>query len=42
MGANLALLKGLQTEGEKRMQRQETAVKAISEAQSDSGGPVSL
>jgi uncharacterized protein YaaN involved in tellurite resistance len=42
MSANIALLKGLQEEGEKRMKRQETAVKAISEAQSAPGGPVSL
>jgi hypothetical protein len=42
MGANIAMLKDLQAEGEKRMKREETAVKAIAEAQSAPGGPVSL
>jgi hypothetical protein len=36
------LLKGLQEEGEKRMKREETAVKAIAEAQSAPSGPVNL
>ena len=42
MGANIALLKGLLAEGEARMKREQTAVKAISEATSAPAGPVSL
>jgi uncharacterized protein YaaN involved in tellurite resistance len=42
MGANIALLKNLLAEGESRMQREQTAVKAISEATSAPSGPVSL
>lgn len=43
MGANITLLKGILAEGETRMKREETAVKAISEATSGApSGPVSL
>src|SRR5262249_35683669 len=43
MGANVTTLKGLLAEGETRMRREETAVKAISEASSGApSGPVNL
>jgi uncharacterized protein YaaN involved in tellurite resistance len=43
MGANITLLKGLLAEGESRMQREKTAVTAISEATAGApSGPVSL
>jgi uncharacterized protein YaaN involved in tellurite resistance len=43
MGANIALLKGIVAEGEARMKREQTAVKAISEASSGApAGPVTL
>jgi uncharacterized protein YaaN involved in tellurite resistance len=43
MGANIVLLKGLLAEGESRMKREQTAVKAISEVSSSApSGPVSL
>lgn len=42
MGVNVALLKGILAEGESRMKREETAVKAISEATAAPSGPVSL
>jgi uncharacterized protein YaaN involved in tellurite resistance len=43
MGANIALLKGILAEGEARMTREQTAVKAISEATSAApAGPVTL
>ena len=43
MGANIAMLKGVLAEGEARMKREETAVKAISEASAGApSGPVSL
>jgi uncharacterized protein YaaN involved in tellurite resistance len=44
MGANITMLKGLLAEGESRMRREETAVKAISEASSSGApaGPVTL
>jgi uncharacterized protein YaaN involved in tellurite resistance len=43
MGANIALLKGLLAEGESRMKREQTAVKAITEVTTDApSGPVSL
>jgi hypothetical protein len=44
MGANITLLKGILTEGEARMTREQTAVKAISEATASTtpSGPVSL
>jgi hypothetical protein len=43
MGTNITLLKGILAEGESRMRREETAVKAISEASSAApAGPVSL
>ena len=41
MGANVTMLKGILAEGEARINREQTAVKAISEA-STSSGPVSL
>jgi uncharacterized protein YaaN involved in tellurite resistance len=42
MGANIALMKGLLAEGEARMKREQTAVKAISESATAPSGPVSL
>jgi uncharacterized protein YaaN involved in tellurite resistance len=42
MGANITLLKGLLAEGESRMKREQTAVKALSEASGTNSGPVSL
>jgi hypothetical protein len=43
MGANIALLKGLLAEGESRMKREQTAVKAITEVTTDApSGPVRL
>jgi uncharacterized protein YaaN involved in tellurite resistance len=43
MGANITLLKGILAQGESRMKREETAVKAISEtAAGGPSGPVSL
>jgi uncharacterized protein YaaN involved in tellurite resistance len=42
MGANITLLKGILAEGEARMTREQTAVKAISEATTAPSGPVSL
>jgi len=43
MGANITMLKGLLAEGESRMRREETAVKAISQASASApSGPVSL
>jgi uncharacterized protein YaaN involved in tellurite resistance len=43
MGANITVLKGLLAEGESRMKREQTAVKAISEATTGApSGPVSL
>jgi hypothetical protein len=43
MGANITLLKGILAEGESRMRREETAVKAISEASAGApSGPVTL
>jgi uncharacterized protein YaaN involved in tellurite resistance len=43
MGANITLLKGLLAEGESRIEREQTAVKAISEATTAAPtGPVSL
>ena len=43
MGANIVLLKGILTEGEARMKREQTAVKAISEATTGApSGPVAL
>lgn len=43
MGANIVLLKGLLAEGDSRMQRERTAVKAISEVSTSlPSGPVSL
>jgi uncharacterized protein YaaN involved in tellurite resistance len=42
MGANIATLKGIVAEGDKRMRREETTVKALAEASPSSSGPVSL
>jgi uncharacterized protein YaaN involved in tellurite resistance len=43
MGTNITVLKGILAEGEARMKREQTAVKAISEtATSGPAGPVSL
>jgi uncharacterized protein YaaN involved in tellurite resistance len=42
MGANITMLKGIVDEGEKRMHREETAIKAIAETSSAPAGPVSL
>src|SRR5580700_667843 len=43
MGTNITLLKGILAEGESRMKREQTAVKAISEATTGApSGPVSL
>jgi uncharacterized protein YaaN involved in tellurite resistance len=42
MGTNITLLKGILAEGESRMKREETAVKAIAEVTTAPSGPVSL
>jgi uncharacterized protein YaaN involved in tellurite resistance len=42
MGANITLLKGLLAEGEARMQREHTALQAISETSAAPAGPVTL
>jgi uncharacterized protein YaaN involved in tellurite resistance len=42
MGANITMLKGLMAEGESRMRREDTAVKALSQTSSAPAGPVSL
>jgi uncharacterized protein YaaN involved in tellurite resistance len=43
MGANIVMLKGLLAEGESRMNREQTAVKAIAQTSGDTpAGPVSL
>jgi uncharacterized protein YaaN involved in tellurite resistance len=42
MGANITMLKGLLAEGEARMKREETAIKAIGDAAGVPAGPVSL
>ena len=42
MGANITLLKGLLAEGESRMKREQTAVKAIADVAQPPTGPVSL
>jgi len=42
MGANIAMLKGILNEGESRINREQTAVKAISEVSSAPAGPVTL
>jgi uncharacterized protein YaaN involved in tellurite resistance len=42
MGANITLLRGILAEGESRMKREQTAVKAIADATSSPAGPVSL
>lgn len=42
MGANITLLKGILADGEARMTREQTAVRAITEATSAPSGPVSL
>jgi uncharacterized protein YaaN involved in tellurite resistance len=42
MGANITLLKGILADGEARMTREQTAVRAITEATSAPAGPVSL
>ena len=42
MGANITMLKGILAEGESRMKREETAVKAIADASTGPAGPVSL
>jgi uncharacterized protein YaaN involved in tellurite resistance len=43
MGKNIELLKGLQAEGEQRMQREHTAIQAIAESSGSApSGPVSL
>ena len=43
MGANITLLRGILAEGESRMKREQTAVKAIADARTSSpAGPVSL
>jgi len=42
MGTNITMLKGMLAEGEARMRREETAVKAISEASAAPSGPVQL
>jgi uncharacterized protein YaaN involved in tellurite resistance len=43
MGANITLLKGVLAEGESRMKREQTAVKAIADAKTSApAGPVSL
>jgi uncharacterized protein YaaN involved in tellurite resistance len=42
MGANITLLKGILAEGESRMKREVTAVKAIADANTAPSGPVNL
>jgi uncharacterized protein YaaN involved in tellurite resistance len=42
MGTNITLLKGILAEGESRMKREETAVKAIADANTAPSGPVNL
>jgi uncharacterized protein YaaN involved in tellurite resistance len=42
MGTNITLLKGILAEGESRMKREQTAVKAISEVATGPSGPVTL
>jgi uncharacterized protein YaaN involved in tellurite resistance len=42
MGANITLLKGIVAEGESRMKREETAVKAMADSAAVPSGPVSL
>jgi uncharacterized protein YaaN involved in tellurite resistance len=43
MGANITMLKGLQAEGEKRMEREHTAIQALSETAGNApSGPVTL
>jgi uncharacterized protein YaaN involved in tellurite resistance len=42
MGTNVTLLKGILAEGESRMKREQTAVKAIAEVTEAPSGPVSL
>jgi len=42
MGANIAMLKGILNEGESRINREQTAVKAISDVSSAPAGPVTL
>ena len=42
MGANITLLKGILADGEARMTREQTAVRALTEATSAPAGPVSL
>jgi hypothetical protein len=42
MGANITLLKGILAEGEARMEREQTAVRAIADTTSVPSGPVSL
>lgn len=42
MGTNITLLKGIVAEGESRMKREETAVKAITESTTAPSGPVAL
>jgi hypothetical protein len=42
MGNNITLLKGILAEGEARMKREQTAVKAISDVTTVPSGPVTL
>jgi uncharacterized protein YaaN involved in tellurite resistance len=42
MGVNIAMLKGILNEGESRIHREQTAVKAISEVSTAPAGPVNL
>ena len=42
MGTNIAMLKEVLAEGDKRMHREETAIKAIAESSTAPSGPVSL
>lgn len=42
MGTNITMLKGLLAEGESRMKREQTAVKAVTDATTTPSGPVSL
>jgi len=43
MGANITMLKGLLAEGEQRMQREHTAIQALSETTGNApSGPVTL
>jgi hypothetical protein len=43
MGANITMLKGILSEGEARMNREQTAVKAISQVTTSApSGPVTL